>query len=141
LIAYFDTSALLKLVIAEDGTDQAIVVWQQAGEVVASRLAWPEAVAALAAVRRGRRVSDEGYQTATDRLRSCFERCTVVSVADALVDRAADLAAGYDLRAADAIHLATALAVIETDSVFVTWDKRLRLAAVRAGLACAPGGA
>jgi uncharacterized protein len=138
VIAYFDTSALLRLVIAEDGTDQAILLWQQAGELVVSRLAWPEAVAALAAARRGRRVSDEGYWTATDRLRSCFERCTVVSLADALVDRAAELATTHDLRAADAIHLATALAVMETDSVFVTWDKRLRLAAVGAGLACAP---
>jgi predicted nucleic acid-binding protein len=62
----------------------------------------------------------------------------MVSIADSLVDRAADLAAGYDLRAADAIHLATALAVMEADSLFVTWDRRLRLVAVQAGLASAP---
>jgi predicted nucleic acid-binding protein len=131
-------SLLLKLVIAEDGVDQAISLWRQAGEVAVSRLAWPEAVAALSAARRGRRVSDEGHRTATDRLRLCFGRCTVVSLADSLVDRTADLAATHDLRAADAIHLATAVAVMETDSVFVTWDKRLRLAAVGSGLACAP---
>jgi predicted nucleic acid-binding protein len=138
VIAYFDTSALLKLVILEEGAEHARSLWQQTGEVVVSRLAWPEAVAALAAAHRGRRVSDEGYRTATHALRSCFERCTMVSIADPLVDRAADLAAGYDLRAADAIHLATALAVIEADSVFVTWDKRLRLAAAKAGLVSAP---
>ena len=62
----------------------------------------------------------------------------MVSIADLLVDHASDLAAGYDLRAADAIHLATALAVMEADSVFVTWDKRLRLAAIQAGLISAP---
>jgi uncharacterized protein len=138
VIAYLDTSALLKLVIAEDGVDQAISLWRQAGEVVVSRLAWPEAVAALAGGRRGRRVSDEGYRAATERLRSLFERCSVVSLADFLVDRAAELAATHDLRAADAIHLATALAVMEADSVFVTWDRRLRLAAVGSGLASAP---
>ena len=138
MIAYFDTSALLKLVIAEDGADRAILLWQEASEVVVSRLAWAEAAAALAAARRGRRVGDEGYRAATDRLRSCFERCTMVSVADPLLDRAAGLAAGYDLRAADAIHLATALAVVEADSVLVTWDRRLRLAAVQAGLVAAP---
>jgi uncharacterized protein len=138
VIAYFDTSALLKLVIAEDGADQAILLWQEAGEVVVSRLAWPEAAAALAAARRGRRLSDEGYRAATDRLRSCMERCTLVSIADPLVDRAAGLAASYQLRAADAIHLATALWVVEADSVLVTWDKRLRLAAVQTGLVVAP---
>ena len=139
MIAYFDTSALLKLVIDEDGTDKAAFLWQQAGEVVASRLAWPEAAAALAAARRGRRLSDKGYQTAADGLLACLARCAMVSVADPLIDQAADLAGGYALRAADAIHLATALAVLEFDSVFVTWDRRLRLAAVQAGLVSAPG--
>jgi len=138
VITYFDTSALLKLVIAEDGADQAQLLWEAAGEVVASRLAWPEAVAALAAARRGRRLTDEGHRTAIDALRSCFDRCTTVSVADRLVDRAADLAGDLHLRAADAIHLATALAVMEADSLLVTWDRRLRLAAVQAGLVSAP---
>jgi uncharacterized protein len=138
VIAYFDTSALLKLVIAEDGADQAELLWQSGGEVVVSRLAWPEAVAALAAAQRGRRLTDEDHRTAIGALRLCFDRCTTISVADRLVDHAADLAADLHLRAADAIHLATALAVMEADSLFVTWDRRLRLAAVQAGLVSAP---
>jgi predicted nucleic acid-binding protein len=138
VIAYFDTSALLKLVIAEDGADQAELLWQLVGEVVVSRLAWPEAVAALAAAQRGRRLTDEDHRTAIGALRLCFDRCTTISVADRLVDHAADLAADLHLRAADAIHLATALAVMEADSLFVTWDRRLRLAAVQAGLVSAP---
>jgi predicted nucleic acid-binding protein len=138
VIAYFDTSALLKLVIAEAGADQARLLWEQASEIVVSRLAWPEALAALAAARRGRRLTGEGHAAAVRLFRTCFLRCTVVSVADHLVERAGQLAAGYDLRAADAIHLATALAVIEPDSVFVTWDKRLQQAATQAGLVTAP---
>jgi uncharacterized protein len=124
-------------VIAEDGTDQAISLWQQAG---GGGLPPGLARGGRPAGRRPsrRRVSDEGYRAATDRLRLCFERCTVVSLADSLVDHAAELAAIHDLRAADAVHLATALAAMETDSVFVTWDKRPRLAAVGAGLASAP---
>jgi predicted nucleic acid-binding protein len=138
VIAYFDTSALLKLVIAEDGADQAELLWQSVGEVVVSSLAWPEAVAALAAAQRGRRLTDEDHRTAIGALRLCFDRCTTISVADRLVDHAADLAADLHLRAADAIHLATALAVMEADSLFVTWDRRLRLAAIQAGLVSAP---
>jgi uncharacterized protein len=53
VIAYFDTSALLKLVIAEGGAEHARSLWELAGEVVVSRLAWPEAVAALAAAQAG----------------------------------------------------------------------------------------
>ena len=42
------------------------------------------------------------------------------------------------LRAADAIHLATAVAVMEADFIFVTWDKRLRQAALQAGMVASP---
>jgi len=138
VIAYFDTSALLKLVIAEAGADQASLPWERASEVVVSRLVWPEALAALAAARRGRRLTEEGHAAAVRLFRDLFGRCTVVSVADHLVERAAELASGYDLRAADAIHLATALAVMEPGSIFVTWDKRLQQAAIQAGLVTAP---
>jgi predicted nucleic acid-binding protein len=138
VIAYFDTSALLKLVIAEDGADQARLLWDHASEIVVSRLLWPEGLAALAAARRGRRLTEERHAAAVRLFRTCFGRCTVISVADHLVERAAQLAASYNLRAGDAIQLATALAVVEPDSVFVTWDKRLRQAATQAGLATAP---
>lgn len=62
----------------------------------------------------------------------------MISIVDPLIDRAAALTVDYDLRTADAIHLATALAVMEADSLFVTWDRRLRVAAAQAGLVTAP---
>ena len=64
----------------------------------------------------------------------CFARCTVFSVADRLLEWAEGFAATYDLRAADAICLTTALAVMEADSIFVLCD--LGHAAVAGG---APG--
>jgi predicted nucleic acid-binding protein len=141
MIAYFDTSALIKLVLAEDGADQATRLWEAAAEVVVSRMAWAEALAALAAARRGRRLTDEEHAAAVRAIRRCVSSCTVVSVADQLVDRAAQLAAAYELRAADAIPLATALAVLDAESVLVTWDKRLRQAAAQAGLVTGPADA
>jgi uncharacterized protein len=138
MIAYFDTSALIKLIIPEDGSDQARLLWDQAGEVVLSRLAWPESTAALAAARRAHRLTEEDHATATRLIHECFDRATKISVIDGLVDHGADLASAYALRAADAIHLATALAVAEADSVFVAWDKRLRQAAVQAGVVASP---
>jgi predicted nucleic acid-binding protein len=137
VIAYFDTSALIKLVVAEEGAEQARRLWDAAGEVVISRLAWTEA---LAAARRGHRRTDSRHAAAVRALRRCVAACTVVSVADHLVDQAAELAARYELRAADAIHLATALALLDADSILVTWDKRLRQAGLQAGLVTAPAG-
>ena len=140
MIAYFDSSALIKLVVAEDGAEQARRLWDAASEVVISRLALTESLAALAAARGGHRLTDSRHAAAVRAMRRCVAACTVVSVADHLVDQAAELAAGYELRAADAIHLATALAVLDADSVLVTWDKRLRQAGLQAGLVTAPAG-
>jgi predicted nucleic acid-binding protein len=55
----------------------------------------------------------------------------------AVLDTAADTAERYALRAYDAVHLATALAVTANDLVFVCWDADLSAAAVRAGLTVA----
>jgi predicted nucleic acid-binding protein len=140
VIAYFDTSALIKLVVAEDGAEQSRRLWDAASEVVISRLAWTEALAVLAAARRGQRLTDSRHAGAVRAMRRCVAACTIVSVADDLVDQAAELAARYELRAADAIQLATALAVLDADSVLVTWDKRLRQAGLQAGLVTAPAG-
>jgi hypothetical protein len=70
------------LLCAEAGAEQARLLWEQASEVVVSRLAWPEALAALAAAPRGRRLTDASYAAAVDLLGACFACCTAVSVAD-----------------------------------------------------------
>ena len=48
------------------------------------------------------------------------------------------LGARHALRALDAIHVATALALAEAGPVVVSWDRRLRRAAVAEGLAVYP---
>jgi len=138
MIAYFDTSALVKAVIEENGSDQATRLWEQTSKVVVSRLVYPETFAALAAARRAHRLTDEDYALAVRVFLSRYQRCIRVSVSDRLVDRAAELAVEHSLHGADAIHLATALTVLEHDPVFVTWDKRLHQATSRAGLVTAP---
>lgn len=62
----------------------------------------------------------------------------VVQLDDRLVDRAGDIAERLRLRAGDAIHLTSALALAEPELVFATWDQALQAAAREAGLAVAP---
>ncbi len=55
------------------------------------------------------------------------------------VERAAgSLAAIHQLRGADAVHLASALALGSTDLTVAVWDKRLHAGAAAVGLAVAP---
>lgn len=54
---------------------------------------------------------------------------SVVEVDQELVERAARLAVGDDLRSLDALHLAAALLLPADGLVFATWDRRLHAAA------------
>jgi uncharacterized protein len=51
-LVYFDSSALVKLVIEETGTALVAELWDGCDAALASRLAYPEVRAALAAAAR-----------------------------------------------------------------------------------------
>ncbi len=65
----------------------------------------------------------------TQDLEGLFVQLDLVDVDDTLVRQAAELAEAQALRAYDAVHLATALRVIEPDLVLVAGDRALLTAA------------
>ena len=134
--AYFDTSALAKLYLAEDGSDQAMALFDAAEVAIVNALAFVEVRAALAAAVRAGRLEAEALAAAKADLHILAETFVVVDPGGVL-DAAADAAERFGLRAYDAVHLATALAVAADDLVFVCWDADLAAAASRAGLATA----
>ncbi len=62
----------------------------------------------------------------------------VVEVDQTLVEDAVRLALAHDLRSLDAMHLAAALTLPPDNLVFASWDRRLHVAAVAAGLEVLP---
>src|SRR3712207_7069859 len=63
-IAYFDSSAFVKLVVDENGSDLAASLWDGCDAVVSSRLAYPGVRAALAAAGRDHRLTAADQQHA-----------------------------------------------------------------------------
>jgi hypothetical protein len=61
-----------------------------------------------------------------------------VELSSEVEQRAGELAAALALRGADAVHLASALALGITEVVVAAWDKRLHAAATASSLAVAP---
>jgi predicted nucleic acid-binding protein len=138
--AYFDTSALLKLLIEENGSDLAGALWDQADVVASNRLAYPEAQAAIAAARRSGRLTGRGPAQAKAGLEDLVRQLRVIEVSERIARAAGDLAERVALRGHDAVHLASALAAAgDALLVFVTWDIDLARAARSTGLAIAPG--
>lgn len=132
MITYVDTSSLLKLVIDEVGSEQAELVWNSADALASVALVVVEGRAALAAARRGGRLSTSQHRRARHELGVLIDELSVIEVTEELIADAADLAENEELRGYDAVHLAAALTVEAT--VLTSADVALCDAAERRGL-------
>jgi predicted nucleic acid-binding protein len=134
----FDSSALVKLVLDEVGSDIAAVLWNACDVALSSRLAYPEVCAALAAAGRNHDLTESEASAAAADWDLLWASMRPVELS-ADVERAAGwLAATHQLDGADAVHLASALALGSTDLTVAAWDRRLHAGAVAVGLAVAP---
>lgn len=137
MILYYDTSALIKLLIAEEGSDLARGIWGSATTAVSSILVYPEGRAALAAAHRSGRLRPQDLERSLKNFEGVHEALLTIGVDEHLAQAAGRHATEYGLRGYDAMHLATALDLFEEEVVFVTWDEDLTRAADSAGLATA----
>jgi predicted nucleic acid-binding protein len=72
LNVYFDTSALIKLIFDEPGSELAAELWDRADILVSSQLVYPEARAALAAATRTRRIEESIHVSAVATLEELY---------------------------------------------------------------------
>ena len=138
VIAHFDTSALIKLTLAEVGSGDAADLWERADLITASQLAYTEARSGLAAAARDGRLSRPRLRPAVERLDALWTEVFAIDLDGAQATLAGILAEQHALGGADAVHIAAALATETDDLVFVTWDQRQAAAALASGLAVAP---
>jgi uncharacterized protein len=99
---------------------------------------YPEGRGALAAARRGRRLTPAGYRRALQEFEQLRQELAIVAIDEALAHRAGTLADETQLRGYDALHLTSAIALGTQATTLVTWDRDLSRAAVQQGLAVAP---
>ena len=137
MIAYFDTSALIKLVLVEEGSQIALQLWNGADVVLTSLLSYPEARAALARGRRSHRLTQAEHVAAKNALTKYINQTRIIDLTEELAQRAGDLAELFHLRGYDAVHLACAVAPDDPGIVMTSWDLDLREAAEEAGLVVA----
>lgn len=134
MIAYFDTSAIVPLVIAEAGSPLARSLWQSADRVVSVRLVYPEARAALAHAHRLGRLTPRLHRVAVSELEARHVELDLVEIDDDLAHRAGDLAETHALPGYDAVHLAAAMTIGAEETVLVAGDRSLISAAEAVGL-------
>jgi predicted nucleic acid-binding protein len=121
---YLDTSAAVKLVVAERGTT-ALLRWvaEHQDRIVSSDLLRTEL----------QRATRRGAPEHMERARAVLESITVMTLVRSTFERAAELEPDL-LRSLDALHLAAALELGDDLEGIVTHDDRLAEAAHRYGI-------
>ncbi len=114
LHVYLDSCALLKDFLPEEGSEAIRELLLQTALVATSRISYVECRAALARARRESRLSTAGERTAISALDQRWVEIAIVEVDEALTREAGRLTGRYQVRAADAIHLASALVIAST---------------------------
>lgn len=132
MTAYFDTSAVVKKYVIENGTNQTVELWNKAVELCISKVGYAEVIASL--YRKNR----EGELTSADLNDVLFDFKTDwssfihVDLNDTIFRVIDKLAANYALRGFDLIHLASAVHLsgsVQDRVTFVCADQRLLEAA------------
>ena len=137
-LVYFDSSALVNLVVDEEGSDLAAELWDACDAALTSRLAYPEVRAALAAACRNHDLTDEDLDTAEQAWDGALDLRTPSRAHRSRGTTRRAVAGTHALRGADAVHLASALALADPDLIVAVWDRRRHAGATRAQLRVAP---
>jgi len=139
LTVYFDTSALIKLLVGEPGGGLARDLWEEADVRTSTQLIYAEVRAAAAAIHRAGRIRTRRYPSTVEEIDALYADLDVIAIDDPLARSAGDLAERHALRGYDAVHLASALAIdLPGELVIATWDRELAAAAVAEGRMVVP---
>ncbi len=130
---YLDTSSLVKLYVAEAGSEDVRAQVERATIIATSMIAYPETRAALARRRRERALRPAAFAAARRKFEEDWPKYVAVQVTETICRDAGNLAERYALRGYDSVHLACFLEVAReagaADTQFSSFDDRLNRAA------------
>ena len=130
---YLDTSSLVKLYVAEAGSEVVRQLVDDANVVATSVVAYAETRAALARLRREGVLTVSKLTSAKRELVEQWPTYVSLDATDSLCRAAGNLAEKYGLRGFDSIHLASFVEVSRRagadDTRFSSFDNRLNEAA------------
>jgi len=137
LLRYIESSALVAAILEHDA--EALADLRELGRRVASALTFAEATRAILRARVTRRITHAEEREGLRALRALEHRCTIISVSEAVLERAGRPFPIEPIRTLDAIHLATIELMGETPQLVtvVTRDKRVASNARALGYAIA----
>ena len=132
MILYCDTSALIKLLVREPGSDRMQRASSEAEAIGVCRITWAEAMAAMARRQREDPASSTDLEQARQLLTKTWAQFVIVEISQRLVETAGRYADAFALRGYDSVQLAAAHELHQSTGLpitFASFDRRLNQAA------------
>ena len=129
---YLDSSALVKRYAAEEGTDFVKSILAEKGLIATSKLTYPEILSALMKKVRAGEIERKTFNGIVDMFDKDWDHVLVLDFHNDLLRVVKMLIEKHPLKAADAIHLSSALWLklsSKTDVTFIASDSNLLKAA------------
>jgi len=130
---FFDTSALTKRYVEEEGSEQVRALCAAADTLGVSVLVVPELISTLCRLVREGRLSPEDYRSLKSAVQADLSDADLCDLSQDAFDQAIRCLELHPLRALDALHVGSAL--IYQPDLFVSADNRQTEAAALEGLA------
>ena len=129
---YLDSSALVKRYVEEEGTNSVKSILEDNGLIATSKLTYPEILSALMRKVRAGEIERKKFNGILDVFDKDWEHVLVLDFHNDLLQVLKMLIEKHPLKAADAIHLSSALWLklsSKTDITFIASDSSLLKAA------------
>jgi len=143
MICYFDTSALVKLYVEEEGSELVAGYSQKSLFVATSRVAYAEARSAFARSWREGILDDHAYREVVSNFKEEWPAFFALEVSDSVLQRVDALIDKYPLRGFDVLHFASTIILsrqVESEELVVAcWDARLWDYYLQEGFSLIPG--
>jgi predicted nucleic acid-binding protein len=121
---YFDTSALIKNYIEENGSNIVIELINNAKEIFVSELYLVESISTLRRILLDKLITEEDYENIKNEIKYDFEYFTKIEIEKILND-CENLIDKYQLKTLDSIQLASAIHIKNEIDYIVCCDKKL----------------
>ena len=138
MIAYFDSSSIVKWFFDETYSDIARSAKDKADIAFTSILSYPEVLSAFIRARKEGRCNKSDMEAITDEFRRIWGDFRWIKINEKMIYETRGLITKHGLRGYDAVHLVSALLIYEegkkSDLFFSCFDRVLNRAARKEGL-------
>jgi len=121
---YFDTSALIKNYIDENGSNIVVELINNANEIFVSELYLVESISTLRRILLDKLITEEDYENIKNEIKHDFEYFTKIEI-EKILKGCENLIDKYQLKTLDSIQLASAIHIKNEIDYIVCCDEKL----------------